>query len=71
MCSTIQYSHPYKSACYRKAVEGIVEPLICAGGRCSDEGVIGNVQPFPEVCELRGSSVAMGLRIDAGLGGGL
>ena len=37
----------------------------------SDEGVIGDVQPFPEVCEQWGESVAMGLRIDAGLGGGL
>ena len=43
--------------------------VLLVGG--SDEGVVRNVQPILEVCELGGESVAMGLRIDAGLRGGL
>jgi len=39
--------------------------------RGSDEGVIRNVQPLPEVCELRRETVAMGLRVDAGFSCGL
>ena len=39
--------------------------------RGADEGVIGNVQPLPEVCELRREAVAVGLRVDTGFGRGL
>mgnify|MGYP000863211331 CR=1 FL=1 len=37
----------------------------------ADEGVVGNVQPIPEVCKLRCEAVAVRLGIDAGLRGGL
>ena len=33
-----------------------------------DEGVVGNVQPFPKGLELWSQLVAMGLRVDAGFG---
>ena len=40
--------------------------VLLVGG--SDEGIVRDVQPLPEVCELRREPVAMGLRVDAGLG---
>ena len=38
---------------------------------CSDEGIVGDIQAFPEILKLRSQFIAMGLRIDSGFGCGL
>ena len=71
MYSTIQCTNLDKSAAYRTALEDIVERCFVLNLRGSDEGIIGNIEAFPELLKLWGEFVAVGLWIDTGLRGSL